>query len=422
MKIKIETIFFMIFLIVVVYLSLTLVSSHSDMYEHYVVSREIFEDPQKLITGRDLIVNIKIKGYKNEPYSYPPLGTIFYGIFIYAGTTPIIVDIVCVIAMLVLMWKIDKRGIPFLMLSFMFVRLFVFGANDNILLVFTLACYYFFEKKPIISGIFAGLCPLVKTNGFVVLLCYGLSILIFKRKEIKFDRGIFKNRYLLSIIIAILVLSPWYIRNLLIYNGDLISSVIGRSLSALKGGELELTTVGLHPERGFIDSSGFFILPIDILLVVGSLFTIFNLFKTRKIELSTVFTLSFIFIFVISTILNINTFMSWRLYAVIFPFLAIEIAKAIPEESLKYTYVICFVFFVSWAFIIPQYAFKKDVTGYTSNICIMIKSMIGDESVSIKFYHDWYFIYHCKGLNITVPEEAEWNADLNTGVVNRTKG
>lgn len=421
-QIQIEVLFLLMLVIVIPIFSIYYISSNTDNYLHYVTGREFIDDLGKVVSGTGLTVNTRITAYRHYPYSYPPLSPLIYGGMLAVGLPPVLLDIAIMILLGILLWKIDKKAIPFLFLSFLFVRLLIFGSNDGILLIFTMLCYYFFDRKPILSGVFAGLCPLVKATGFVVLGCFAISILIFKRKEFFKIEGIkLINPFLIALVISLLILSPWYIRNFIVFGGDVLGVLTGTPLSWIQWNQeiLQQGTQAIQPERGFIDTSGFYLLPIDILLVLGALFTAFNLIRTRKLEMSTIFAIVFIALFVAAQSIGVLHFMSWRYYIIIFPFLAMEISKAIPEKYLKFAYVICFIILLVWLSSIHNYDFEKDLPGKADAVCIELTQRFDKEPISVKVFQDWYFIYRCSGLNYTSNDTAMWYVDLNKAVVEK---
>lgn len=409
MKIEVETIFLAIIIIVLPYFILTTLTPSSDQYLHYVTGREIIKNPSKLIHGEGFMFNKRSKLMEDIPYYYPPLTQIGYGIFMSIGLAPHVFDVVLVVIIGILLWEINKKAFPFMFLSFMFVRLLVWGCNDTLLLAFILASFYFYDKKPIISGIFAGLCPLVKGTGFIYLGSFVLSILLLKRKEI-FNRGFYKNPIFLSIIIALLVTSPWYIRNYILFEGDIFAAITGQPLSVMAGFE-EILKTGIQakqPERSFIDMSGFYPIPVDFLIVSGVAFFIFNIIKKREISFGRIIILVYLSIFIVVQVFQINYFMSWRYYIPMFPFLAIEISKAISDKYMLYVYGVCFIILIAWLYIlIPAYVWPSVIEKQVDSLCIDLKPLVGFDPVYIKSYTDWYVIYRCD-LNSTSFNNSKW--------------
>lgn len=419
MKIELEKIFFYSMIVILPLMSLYFVTSHTDNYLHYVVGEEIFEKPTRLINGRGFTTNDRIFVYKDSPYFYPPLGPLFYGLFISMGLSPSVFDAILIVLVVFITWKVKKESLPLFFLSFMFIRILIFGANDSILLVLTLLSYYFFDKKPILSGIFVGMCPLVKGTGFIVLGTYVLSIFIFKKKEI-FKKDFYKNKYFLSLVVIILLLSPWYLRNY-IYTKDLVWTISGQKVSNLKSSEewLESGIQSNQPERSLIDRSGFYPLPIDILLLSGTIFSVFNLFKTKKLTMRRLFIFVFLLVFYTVQILGIDFLMSWRYYIVIFPFLCMEIVDALSEKYMKYLYGLSIILMLVWLFLLPKYSYNKFVK-IVDSWCTQIESRIGEDKVYLKSYHDWAMIYRCD-MNTVPLNESVWVVDVYNGTIKRTE-
>lgn len=421
MKIEIETIFLIIFVIILPIMVFYFISSSSDNYLSYVTGREIIRNPMKLIDGEGFMICLRQEHLETHPFFYPPLGHIIYGIIVSIGLPPDIIDAALIIIIGYLLWKIDKKSLPLTFLSFMFIRLLIFGSNDVILVALTLSCIYFFDKKPILSGIFAGLCPLIKGTGFFVLGCYGLSVLLFKRKNI-INKQFYKKAYFLSIIIAILILSPWYIRNYFVFEGDLLATITGQTLERIRSGEkfLEAGLQAEQPERSFIDTSGFYPLPIDLLLVFGSLFTVYNLFKDKKVSITSLFILVYLFVFCAVQIFQIDWLMSWRYYIPIFPLLAVEISKRVPIR--KIVYGICFILLIVWVFTFPLHSYSTSRVGAIEDLCMYVNHRVNNEPIYLKSpFDDWLMIYKCD-FNATSLNQSKWYVNVTTvrGVGERT--
>ncbi|MEM5778161.1 MAG: hypothetical protein QXD43_00170 [Candidatus Aenigmatarchaeota archaeon] len=416
MKINLERIMITTFLLVFTTFSIYTITSSSDTYQHYIISKEILKNPNFLWTGENIFLTSTTFGKegKNIIYAYPPFIHLIYAFFLLFNIPFKILNIVMIFIIGLSLWLLERKSIFFMFLSFLFVRSVAFGGEDLFLLILTLLCYYFFDKRPILSGIFAGLAPLVKGIGFFILFSYFLSVLIFKNKEI-IKKDFYKNDYFLSFILMILILLPWYLRNFILFKGDLFGTIVGQSLKTIGYSEqlIETGFQATQPERYWWDTSGFYPLPIDLLFYTGIIFTFFNIFKKRKIELEHIFIIIFISFYFISQALNFSFLMTIRYQLSIFPLLAFQILKGIPEKYLKYSFIICLAFFIYFSLNLPKYSFNQlDVVMDT--VCKQAKEQIDDEPVYVNAFHNWYTIYKCN-LNATIQEESKWTLDLYQG-------
>jgi hypothetical protein len=328
--------------------------------------------------------------------------------------TPAILTVVAIIAIGYFMYKKNSLAIPFLFLSFLFIRSAAFGENDIIVAALLLGAIYFFEKKPLISGVFIGLTTLVKGTGIFILFFYMLAVLFLKRKEI-FSKIFYKNKYLLSILVAFLILSPWYLRNFILFKGDLFATIGGQAQSQVEEG-INFLRQGIQasqPERYWWDSSGFYPLPIDLLFYAGLLFTAFNIYKKRSIGLEEIFIMLFSGMYFLMQTTNFIFLMTIRYYLPIFPLLAIQVTKGLPGKFLKYSFIICLAFFIYFSFNLPKYAFNQ-YSDMVEPACKEIKTAIDSEPVYVNAFHNWFIIYKCN-LNATNQADSKWTIDFENG-------
>jgi hypothetical protein len=414
-KINIEKLFLIIFIVVLISFSIYFVTPSSDNYYHYNVAKYILKDPSFLWktnqTGFARMLSTEQRGF----FNYPPLTHIIFAILIMLQLPTFLLTVLAILAIGYFMYKKEALAIPFLLISFLFVRTMSFEENDIFVTALTLGAIYFFEKKPIISGIFIGLTALIKLTGVFVLFFYLISVLVLKRKEI-FNKTIYKNKYFLSIIVAFLVLSPWYARNFILFKGNLEATISGgQTLGQIVGGQNFLIQgfQASQPEMHWWDSSGYYPLPIDLLFYLGLIFTAFNIYKKRRVAIEEIFIISFsgMYFFVQAT--GTLFLMTIRYYSPIFPLLAIQIKKGLSEKYLKYSYIICFILFIYFALNLSRYAFNQ-YSDLISPACEQIKSAIDSESVYVNAFHNWFVTYKCD-LNATTQTDSKWTLDFDKG-------
>jgi hypothetical protein len=408
MKINLEKAFLLIFIISLSIGAIYFVSPGPDIYVHYVTAKEILRDPSFLwrtnLTGWQNYLALQSSSFTGYP---PLLYLIFAGLM--ALQIPLVfVTILSIIAIGYFLYKIDGKAIPLLFLSFIFIRDTVFNSYDIFLVAVTLASFYFLIKKRLIlSGVLIGITPLIKSSGFFAILSWIIAIIIIERKNV------FKKQFIIAILLAILISFPWYFRNYMIF-GDVYLAIIGQSKERYQSSIEHLSSAFQmnQPERFLWDSTGYYPLPIDILFYIGIFFFIFNLIRTKKIKLYTVF----IFIMVATYFylqLSGNPFFIIRHEMIIFPFLALEIMRGIPERFLKYAFITCLIAFIFFAFNLPKYAFNQ----YSETItpaCKEIKTAIDSEPVYVNAFHNWFIIYKCN-LNATIQNESKWTLDFDKG-------
>lgn len=420
MKINIENFLLVLFLIVLVFSNIYFVTPNSDTYLHYLVSKMIMKNPSILwepheteFLGGGQLLDINIYT------SVTPLPNILYAFLFLIGIGPKIIDIISIIGIAYFLFKLDKRAIPFLFLSFLFIRISIFGGHDLLLLFLMLGIIYFFERKPKIAAIFAGFCPLVKTTGFIILGAFILSLFIFKRKEI-FTKNFYKNKFFIAFLISILIIFPWYLRNFIFFDGDILATLTGQSYSRIVEGEEWLKTgiQAIQPERYWWDASGYYPLPIDILFYIGLLFTAINFYRERKFDKELLFIIIFAVFYFSVQALNIQTLMSIRYILPIFPLLALQITKGVSEKYLKYFYVFCLIMLVFFMYNIPKYSFNT-LDAQLTPVCNQAKAIVDYEPVYVKFLHNWFLIYKCD-FNAVSEEQSIWTVDLEKGEVYKT--
>ncbi|MFH0929176.1 MAG: hypothetical protein V1818_02340 [Candidatus Aenigmatarchaeota archaeon] len=416
MKVEAEKILLIVLILGLASLCAILVTPLSDNYLHYTVSERILENPNFL---RDFDANAQyLAGL------YPPLLHILYALLLSVQLPFKLLDIISIIVALVVLYKIEKKAVPLMMLSFLFLRVSVQGGVDIFLLVMSLLAIYYFEKKPIVGGIFAGLTTLTKGTGFLFFGAYIIAILIFKRFDI-FRKDFYKSKFFLAILVAFAVMLPWYIGNFIYFHGDIVATVVGYSASDISSVEnwLETDFQKNQPERYWFDTSGYYPLPIDLLFYIGIAFTAYGLCKTRKLEKDHIFIFIFVLTYFAMQILSFEFLITIRYYLPIFPLLAIQISRGLPKKYMKFVYIMCLVMFVFFAFSLPKYAWN-DMDSQMSQVCSYTKLNIGSDPVYVIYFQKWYIIYRCD-LNYTQQAESKWTFDLDQGslyLTNNTTG
>jgi len=416
MKVELELLIMALIAVVVIGASLSFVSSNVDDYLHFSISKLILRDPsvlvrttydapeRRFITGETIPKNI---------LSYPMLMHIMLVPFVALGAEKVFF-IAMFIALLAVMWKWEKKAIPFLFLSFALTRTVVFGGIDLPVMVMAVGCIYFFEKKPMVSGIFAGLAPLIKGTGFMVLLPYLVATLIFKRKELN-------KKIILGMVIAILIASTWYARNLIYQDGNILAALTGNNISKVQ----EFLGTGVQaaqPERDLWDTTGYFPLPIDILLYGGILFTILGLIKNPKLTPEHIFIFIALGAYFLTHLIGLTFLEGLRYYIFIFPFLAVQIVRFLDEKWLKYAYVGCLIVFVFFMLSIPKYSWN-DLSAQidATKVCETTKNNIGKDYVYVKAFQDLFVIWKCKlTYQTTLENDSMRTLDLYTGNIYKT--
>jgi hypothetical protein len=412
LKIEIEKIILLIIVGSLVVMNLYFVTPLSDNYWQYLAAKQIIRDSSFLWQANIIGMPRLLVG--GPIFQYPPLLQLSYAFSFLIGLGPQLIDVMSIIIVCYLLYRLDKRAIPIMLLSFLFIRLSVQGGIDIFMLMLVLTSFYFFDKKPLVSGIFAGLTPLVKGTGFLYLGSWIVAVLVFKRNEI-FSKRFFKSKYLLAIILSLLILSPWYLRNFIIFKGDLISTIFGLTSDTLTTG-LGWIDVGFQstqPERYWFDTTGYYPVPIDILFYLGIAFTIFNLAKSKKIEKEHVFIAIFVIAYFLFQTIAFKMVAIIRYYLPIFPLLAMQIPKRIPEKYLKFLYAFCLILLVFWGLSLQKYAWNQ-MDAQMAPACKQIKSQIDFEPVYVKAFQDLYVIYKCD-LNATIQNESKWTLDFDKG-------
>jgi len=415
MKIELELLLAAIITIVVVSLSFYFVSPNVDDYWHFSLAKWIAKDPSILITTVYPVESTRFVEGPNGVLIYPILMHIMLVPFVMLGAEKIFFILMFSIFML-LMWKWEKRAIPFLFLSFALTRISVFGGIDLVLMVMAVGCIYFFDKKPIVSGVFAGLAPLVKGFGFMILLGYIISIIAYNRKSFRTNKKIF-----VGIIVALLITSTWYVRNLMCENWNIMTALTSADIGKIN----QILNTGFQatqPERNLWDETGYYPLPIDLLLYVGIAFTAFNIYKKKKILPEHVFILIAISAYFLMHFLNITLLMVLRYYLFIFPFLAVQIARSLSEKQLRYAYVVTMIFFVFFIYSLQNYQWNAfDAQLKTSGVCQTIKNNVGNNTVYIKAFQDLFIIWEC-GLTYqaVIENESVWTVDFYNGTIYKT--
>ena len=413
-KFKIEEVFGIISGLIIILLIFSLKTGLTDNYFHYLVAKQIIKTPEMLY--KQLPENHPARLYTtpwfggNSVYFYPPLiHLLLAGLFL-LNLGPELLFVINVAVLLIITYKICPEAIPFLYISFMFVRVVVQGSNDVLITALALSSFYFFDKKPVLSGFLAGLCPLVKGTGFLFLGSYILGIIITKNKLL------FSKNYLLVFLVIFLTLLPWYGRNFILTNGDLFNTFIGQNSEEVKTGEAQLSvgTQSLEPERSIIDKSGFYPLPIDLLFYVGLVFTLVNITKAKKVKLEYIIIVIYFLTYFIANITGQTWLSVWRYYLPIFPLLAIETGKFIYnlDDKKKFIlYIICAVLFIVWVIYLPKYSFNGHWAGVYA-VCNKFNYIAGSGFVYVKSYNSWFVTYACN-FNATTEKYADWVIVVN---------
>jgi hypothetical protein len=413
MKIEIEKLLFVIYLIVLVAVTIYFVTPSSDNYYYYLIGRYISRDPSFLwstnLTGSEYLLS------SQSPFlTVPPLTQIIYAFLFLFNLPPSIVDVLSILVIGYILWKINKKAIPFLFISFLFIKAAAFGGLDIFIIALALSSFYFFDRRPLLSGFFAGLCPLVKGTGFIFLFSYFVAIMVFKRNEI-FRKDFYKSKFFVAMIVSILVLSPWYLRNFIFFKGDIIGTLTGATPGTIASEEQTLKSgfQQTQPERYWWDTSGFYPLPIDLLFYAGLVFVIINLYKNRKLELEHIFIIIYALAYFTMQILDIRFLMTIRHYMPIFPLLAIQMTKGFRERYLKFAYIICLVMLAFFVLSLPKYSFNQYNT-VVEPACKQINSAIDSQPVFVNAFHGWFVTYKCD-LNTTIINESKWTLDFEQG-------
>jgi hypothetical protein len=413
MKINAEKLFLAIFVLVLSTLAVYFVSPGPDNYVYYNIAKEMVRDPSILwrtdLTGWQSFLALQT----NVLAAYPPLEIMFFAGLMAVGLPMFFVTILSIVVIGYFFYKMDGKAIPFLFLSFMFIRETAFNGNDILMVAVTLASFYFLTKKKIkTSALFVGMLPLIKSTGFFVILAWLLYIVITERKNI------FTKHYMTAIAIALLILFPWYFRNYLLFN-DVYLAVMGvsKEVYARSATFQQTGFQASQPEKALWDSTGYYPLPIDILFYIGVAFFIFNIIKTKQFKLEQLKPYSIFIIIMVSVYFIFQAigipFFQIRHEMIIFPFLALEIVRGIPERFLKYAFIICLVAFIFFTFSLPKYAFSQ-YSDAINPACKQIKSAIDFEPVYVNAFHNWFVIYKCN-LNATIQNESKWTIDFENG-------
>jgi len=349
-------------------------------------------------------------------FFYPPLPFLFYAIFILFNLPPMLLIVISIVVIAYFTYKMNNRAIPLLFISFLFIRSVVQGEYDILLMALTMLMIYFFEKKPLLSGFFAGLTALVKPTGFLIIGCYIFSILIFKRRQL-FKKDFYKSKFFIGIVIMLLVLSPWYLRNYSLFKGDLIATVVGQTKQDISTGEQFLRSEFqiTQPEMTFLDTTGYYPTPVDFLFSIGAIFLVYNIIKSKTFNYQQLFIIVFILVYVTCQIFEFRIFMTIRHYLIIFPLLAIEIAKNIKEKHEKYVFIICFIIFIYFISTLPKYAFN-DLKAAVGQACPTIKNQVNMKPVYVDAFHNSFVGYTCD-LNMSSLEDSEYVVNFTSGKI-----
>jgi len=416
MKISInEKYFYVIFIIAIVFFSLTLVNPRSDNYFMYYVSREFLRNPDFLWSHVDAVrSSVLASGYTKNVFNYPPLTMFLYSILILFNLPPILLIAISFMVIVFFTYKLNNKAVPLLFISFLFLRSVIQGESDVLVATFALASVYFFDKKPLISGIFAAMAFLSKQTGTLVVGWFILSILMFKRKELSLS---LKNRYILSVIAVILMVSIWYARNYILNEGDIIGVITGRKASTFQLTE-EFLRGGIQanlPEIFFIDTTGYYPNPIDLLLVLGVIFLAVDIFRKRKLDYINFFVLLSLIAYATFQAISLRELMTIRYYLFMFPLLAIIIANNLNQRYFKYLLVISIVIFIFYISSLQKYAFNQ-LKEQIDVACPQIKQAVDMNPVYVDFFHHIFLAYECD-LNLTDLNHSVFVVNLTSGSI-----
>jgi len=408
MKINIEKLFLFIFVVILSIYSAYFINSNPDIYVHYLIAGDIFRDPSFLWRTNLSGWQYMLSAQSNVFISYPPLVYFFYVFLMALGLPLFLVTIFSMVIIGYTLYKINWLAIPFLFLSFIFIRETAFNGYDIVMMTTVLLAFYFLiKKKLILSGILVGMTALMKVTGFFAIFAWMISMIIFYRDKIK------TKHFILAFMFAILIPFPWYFRNYLITH-DIYLSLIGATKEQVIATTANLATSFQmnQPERFLWDSSRYYPLPIDLLFYVGIIFFIINLIRTKKIEVWSSFVIIMVIVY-FALQLSGNPFFIIRHEMLIFPFLALEIVKGIPSKYLKYSLVVCIIFLLIWSLNLSKYSFNQ-YSEIITPACNQIKSAIDYEPVYVNAFHNWFVIYKCN-LNATIRNESKWTLDFDQG-------
>ena len=416
MKINInEKYFYVIFIIAIVFFSLTLVNPRSDNYFMYYVSREFLRNPDFLWSHVDAVrSSVLASGYTKNVFNYPPLTMFLYSILILFNLPPILLIAISFMVIVFFTYKLNNKAVPLLFISFLFLRSVIQGESDVLVATFALASVYFFDKKPLISGIFAAMAFLSKQTGTLVVGWFILSILMFKRKELSLS---LKNRYILSVIAVILMVSIWYARNYILNEGDIIGVITGRKASTFQLTE-EFLRVGIQassPEIFFIDATGYYPNPIDLLLVLGVIFLAVDIFRKRKLDYINFFVILSLIAYATFQAISLRELMTIRYYLFMFPLLAVIIANNLNQKYFKYLLVISIVIFIFYISSLQKYAFNQ-LKEQIDVACPQIKQAVDMKPVYVDFFHHIFLAYECD-LNLTDLNHSVFVVNLTSGSI-----
>ena len=416
MKINInEKYFYAIFIIVVVFFSLTLVNPRSDNYFMYYVSRDFLRNADFLWSHVDVVRSFVLaSGFTKNVFNYPPLTMFLYSILIFFNLPPLLLIVISFMIIVFFTYKLNNRAVPLLFISFLFLRSVIQGESDIFVATLALVSVYFFDKKPLISGIFAAMAFLSKQTGTLVVGWFILSILMFKRKELSLS---LKNRYILSVIAVILLVSIWYARNYILNEGDIIGMITGRKASTFQLTE-EFLRGGIQansPEIFFIDTTGYYPNPIDLLLVLGVIFLAVDIFRKRKLDYINFFVLLSLIAYATFQAISLRELMTIRYYLFMFPLLAIIIANNLNQRYFKYLLVISIVIFIFYISSLQKYAFNQ-LKEQIDVACPQIKQAVDMNPVYVDFFHHIFLAYECD-LNLTDLNHSVFVVNLTSGSI-----
>lgn len=408
MKINTEKSILAILLVALAVATLMLATPTSDNYVHYNIARQLLRDPA-LLYNPNLSGMSKLVSMWGTSFTYPPMLHLAYAFMIILSLPFKLIDILSFAMVLSFTFLMDKVAPVFMGLSFMFLHVSAFGGIDIFMLAIAMASIFLIDRKPLVSGALAGLTALIKGTGFIYLVAYALAIVAFRRDK----------KHVMALVVALLVLSPWYVRNFIINQGDFIGTIYGVSSKYFTQQSGYIATTSANPEMGLVDTTGYYPLPIDLLLYIGLAFTIWNIYKLRRLSIEHVFIMSFAAAFFGVHLAGFTLLYAWRYYLPIFPLLAIQIAQALPQKALKFAYVGCFAVFLFFMLSLPKYSFN-DMDARMPAICGEIAKVVNSSPTFVQAFHSWYVAWKCD-INSVPQDEAKWVLDFDNGKIYEVK-
>jgi 4-amino-4-deoxy-L-arabinose transferase-like glycosyltransferase len=383
----------------------------------YYASKEFLRNPDFLWRPVDEVRKPILVGEGEvNIFHYNPILIFLYASLILFNLPPIFLISISFLIIVFFTYKLNSKAVPLLFISFLFLRSVIQGEGDTFVAALALLSVYFFDKKPLLSGIFSGLAFLTKQTGAIVLVWFVFSVLIFKRKEIKFN---IKNNYLLAILAAVLITTVWLMRNYVLYEGDVVGTFTGLKTSQfesaaewLSGSKLQANS----PEMSFLDLTGYYPNPIDLLLILGIIFLIIDIYRKRKLDYINFFVLLSLIIYIISQVLSLFSFMTIRYYLLMFPLIAVLVSNNLNEKYFKYLLIVSIAIFIFYISSLQKYSFNQLKEQIDTAWCPQIKQAVGMKPVYIDFFHHFFLAYECD-LNLTDLNHSMYTVNLTSGSI-----